>query len=152
MHTIGVSKYDCDHTLSLEKTFIIQHRNNELVSVHNEPGVITVGNTSLPVADADADVYEELQMTYTKNSIENSVSLNTSDVTIKNPLEKIATSGKYRVSLYSREGNLLYSRNFDTSKGPLHISTSSFYPDIYVLHIRNLDTNNVTSRMLTIKQ
>ncbi|MDR1593052.1 MAG: trypsin-like serine protease [Prevotellaceae bacterium] len=148
-HTISVSKYDCDHTVQLNKTFIIQHLNNEFITVYNEPGTITVGSMSLPV-NADVDVYEELQMTYTRNSIKDSVLLNTSDVMVEYPSKNIVDMGKYKVALFSRKGTLLYSRNFDTGKGPLYINTSTFCPDIYILYIRNLDTNNVTSRMLII--
>jgi hypothetical protein len=147
-HSISVSKYDCDYTLRLDKTFVIQHHNNELITVQNEPGTITVGNTSLSV---DTDVDEELQMTYSKNAMENSVSVNTSDVTVENPPKNIVSTGKYKVVLYSRKGSLLYSGNLDTEQGPLHINTSSFHPDIYILYIHNLEIDNVTSRMLMIR-
>ncbi|MDR2287049.1 MAG: trypsin-like serine protease [Prevotellaceae bacterium] len=147
-HSISVCKYDCDYTLRLDKTFVIQHYNNEFITVQNEPGTITVGNAYLSV---DTDVDEKLQMTYSKNAMETSVSVNTSDVTVENPPENIVTTGKYKVALYSRKGLLLYSGKFDIKHGPLHINTSTFYPDIYILYIHNLEINNVTSRMLMIR-
>jgi hypothetical protein len=146
-HTISVNKYDCDHAVKLKKTFIIRHNNNDFVTVYNEPGIITVGNAYLSI---DVDTYEKLQMTYSKNSMENSVLLNTSNVKVKKTPEKMAIDGKYKVSLYSRNGTLLYSRDFDTQTGTLYINTSSLCPDIYILHICNLNSNEVISRMMTI--
>ncbi|MDR0385166.1 MAG: serine protease [Prevotellaceae bacterium] len=147
-HTVSVSKYDCDLTVRLEKTFIIQHQNNEFITVYNEPGTITVGGVFLPL---DIDASEQLQVTYIKDDGENSVLLNTSDVTVESlPKKNIINAGKCKVSLFSRTGNILVSEYFDSSKGALHIDTSAFPPDIYILHIHNPNTGNAMSRTLIV--
>ncbi|MDR2651036.1 MAG: trypsin-like serine protease, partial [Prevotellaceae bacterium] len=150
-HTISVNRYDCDHTIRLEKTFVIHHKNNEFAIVHNEPGTITIGGMRMSI---DIDTFEELQMTYIKNTVENNVLLNTSHITMENlnSFEKKLDKGNYKVSLYSRKGNLLYVNYFTNNTLPLQINTSEFYSDIYILHIHNLDTNNVMTRFLVVNQ
>jgi hypothetical protein len=146
-HTISIRKYSCDNTVRLEKSFSIRNANNEFVTVYNEPGTISIEGAYLSL---DVDDSERLQMTYTKSIGENSVLVNTSNVTFENPVPQIHESGRYRISLYSRTGHLLYSVNLDSRQTPLHINTSAYYSDIYVLHIHNLDTDKVISRMLII--
>jgi hypothetical protein len=146
-HTIGVTKYDCDHTVELKKSFFIHHTNNELVTVCNEPGIISIGGAHLSVG---IDSRETLQLTYTKNGEENSILLNTSHVEVENSPPQTVDAENYKVFLYSRTGNLMYSRNFDSSKGLLHINISAFDPDIYILHVRNRDTGKTMSRLLII--
>jgi hypothetical protein len=146
-HTISIMKYGCDYIVGLEKSFSIHHTDNEFVTVYNEPGTISIEGMHLSL---DVDNSEKLQMTYTRSAGENSVLMNTSHVTVENPIPTIPASENYKISLYSRTGNLLYSANFDSRKSPLHINTSAFYSDIYVLHIHNLDTDKVISRILII--
>jgi hypothetical protein len=148
-HKINVSKYDCDYTLKLDKTFVIQNVDSDFISVSNEPGIITVGCMNLATT-INAD--EKLEMTYTKNAMKSTVSLNTSHVLMDNrhPLEQITESTNYRVSLYSRDGKLVYFNYFNINKNPLYINTSALYPDIYILNIRNLDTEKIISRQLIV--
>lgn len=143
MHTVSVTKYGCDYIVRLEKSFFIQQHNNEFVTVYNEPGRISIGGAHLSFELNDS---EKLQMTYAKNT----VLLNTSQVSVGYLPTKIAEAKNCRVSLYSRTGSLLYSGHFDVSKGFLHINTSAFYRDFYILNIHNLDTNEVMSRLLII--
>jgi hypothetical protein len=148
-HTISVTKYGCDYTVKLEKTFVIRHGNNEFITVYYEPGTISIGGTHLSV---DVETFEELQMTYVKNAVQNCILLNTSGVKVRNTSQKTVITGNYRISLYSRNGNMLYSGNFDSSKGVLHIDTSVFHPDIYIMFIQNLDSGRTAGRMLMINQ
>jgi hypothetical protein len=147
IHTIDVRKYGCDHTVGLKKNFFIHHADNKFVTVSNEPGIISIRGAHLSV---DVDSPETLQLTYSKNGEENSVSLNTSHVRVENPSVQIVDDENYEVLLYSRTGNLLYSGNFDSRKNPLHIDTSALYPDVYVLHIRGYVTGKIMSRLLVI--
>lgn len=147
LHTIGVRKYNCDYTIRLEKTFVIHHDNNELLTVHNEPGTISIESTGLSV---DIETSEKLELIYIKDTMANSVLLSTSDVTVTNLLKETVKAGNYKISLYSRAGNLLYSRNFNSNEGAFHINTATFYSDIYILHIYSPDTGKVISRQLII--
>jgi hypothetical protein len=148
IHTLGVGKHDCDHTLQLEKTFVIQRNHHEFITVHNEPGIITLESISLPTYL----VTEELQVTHTRNAVKNSISVNTSKVTIENPhtIGMVDKPANYEVSIYSRIGSLLYSSNFNEANDSLQINISGFPPDVYILYICNLDTSESTSRMLII--
>jgi hypothetical protein len=147
MHTISVTKYGCDYTVRFEKSFSIHHANNEFVTVYNEPGRISIGNAHLSL---NIENSEKLKMMYTRNSVENSVLLNTSHVHAENMPAEFINSQNYQISLYSRTGNLLYSEYFDISRNFLHINTSAFCPDIYILHIHNLDTYEVMNRILIV--
>jgi hypothetical protein len=149
VHRISVSKYACHYTLRLDKTFVIQCADNDFISVHNEPGTVTLGWTSLPV---NMNIDEKLEMVYTKNSMESRVPLTTSHVMMEErcPLGRIVRPGNYKVSLYARDGKLLYINDFNINKNHLHINTSAFYPDIYILNIKNSGTNRTTSRYLII--
>jgi hypothetical protein len=147
MHTICVTKYNCDHTVWFEKSFFIHHTNNEYVIVFNEPGMISVGGAHMSL---NIDDSEKLQMTYARNTEENSVLLNTSRVHAENLSGEFVDTQNYQISLYSRTGNLLYSEYFDISKDFLHINTSAFCSDIYILRIHNLDTDEVMSRELVV--
>jgi hypothetical protein len=146
-HTISLRKYGCDYTVRFEKSFFIHHANNKYITVYNEPGTISIEGAYMYL---DVDDSERLQMTCTKSATENSVLLNTSRVTVEDVPVRICGTESYKISLYSRTGNLLYSKNFNSAKGPWQINTSAFYSDIYVLHIHNLDTDKVVSRMLII--
>jgi hypothetical protein len=148
VHTVGVAKHDCNHTLQLKKTFIIQRNSNEFITVHNEPGIITLESIDLPTYV----ITEELQITHTRNAVKNRISVNTSKVNIENPhtIGRVNKFDNYDVSIYSRIGSLLYSNNFNKSNNSLQINISGFPPDIYILHICNLDTDETMSRMMII--
>jgi hypothetical protein len=139
---ISVSKYDCDYAIRLEKTFFINKNANEFVPVFNNPGVITVGGGELNV---DTDVEEETMRLF-KSTLTHSSPVDTSPVKIEHPLHELRQSPKtarYKVTIYSRTGNMLYNKQFDNKYGPLHINTSDFSPDIYIIHIQNLDTKQI---------
>jgi hypothetical protein len=146
-HIVSVTKYNCDYTIKLEKSFFIHHTNNEFVVVYNEPGMISVGGVHLSL---DVNNSEKLRITHKNNTIENSVILNTSHVTIENLYTKFVYAQNYQIALYSRTGNLLYSEYFDVGQDFLHINTSVFCTDIYILYIHNLDTDEIMSRMLIV--
>jgi hypothetical protein len=148
MHTVSASKYNHEYTLKLNKTFIIQRNNNNYVTLHNEYGVIIIKSISL-TADV---VTEELQINHIKNATENSISVNTSKVTIDNPhtIGIINKYGDYKASIYSRTGNLMYSNNFNNSNNPLQVNISEFPSDVYILYISNSNNDIALSRMLMI--
>jgi hypothetical protein len=149
VHRISVCRHACDHTLRLEKTFVIQCRDNNFISVYNEPGTITLGCMNL---FSYSNIEKKMEMRFSKNDGESVVSLNTSDVIMENrfPTERIAKSENYKVLLYSRDGRLLYENYFDPFENSLHINTSAFHSDIYILNVCDLDNNNSTSRQLII--
>ncbi|MDR2383092.1 MAG: trypsin-like serine protease [Prevotellaceae bacterium] len=147
MHTISVTKYNCDHTVRLEKSFFIHHTNNEFVTVFNEPGMISIGSAHMSLSIDDS---EKLQMTYSKKTMKNRILLNTSHVHAENLSTKFVDTQNCQISIYSRTGNLLYSEYFDISRDFLHIDTSPFSSGIYILHIHNLDTDEVMSRALIV--
>jgi hypothetical protein len=144
-HTVSVSRYDCNRTLRLDKTFFIQHAHNEFVTVYNEPGMITLGDTYMYV---DFDASQKLQMTHLANAVESSMMLSTSPVTVTGMDEKIPCTGNLKVFVYSRTGKLLYTGRFDSSKESLRINTASFGSDVLILRVHNMDTGNVTSSTL----
>jgi trypsin len=147
IHTVSASKYSRGHTLKLEKTFTVKRNHNNFISMHNEHGIITIKNISL-TADV---VTEELQINHIKGATENNISVNTSKVTVENPhmIGAIDKYGNYKVSIYSRTGNLMYSNNFNNDI-PLRVDTSKFPADVYILHICNSKNNIAISRMLMI--
>jgi hypothetical protein len=146
-HTISVTKYNCNYSVKLEKSFFIHHANNEFITVYNEPGMIRIGSIHLSL---EVDDSEKLQLTQKKRAMENSIILNTSHVIIDNSFAKIVDAQNCKISLYSRTGSLLYSKYFDLGQDFLHINTSALCPDIYILYIHNLDTDDIMSRMLIV--
>jgi chymotrypsin len=148
IHTVSASKYNHEYTLTLNKTFIIQRNNNHFITLRNEHGIITIKSISL-TADV---VTEELQINHIKSATENSISVNTSKVTIENPhtIGAINKYANYKVSIYSRTGSLMYSNDFNNGNNPLHINISEFPSDIYILYISNSRDNIALSRMLMI--
>jgi hypothetical protein len=147
IHTISLRKYGCDYTVKFEKSFFIHHADNKFITVYNEPGTVSIEGAYLSLG---VDNSSKLQMTYTKSDGENSVLLKTSRVMVDDTSIQVFGTDNYKVSLYSRTGNLLYSGNFNSSKGLWHIDTSAFYSDIYVLHILNMNTGKAVSRMLIL--
>jgi hypothetical protein len=146
---VSVIKYDCDHTIRLEKTFTInKQQTDEFVPVFNNPGVITVGSGELKV---NTDVGDEV-LRYSKNTVTYSAPLETSPVKIEqlHEVQQSSKSVRYKVTIYSRTGNMLYYKHFDSQYGPVHIDTSALAPDIYIVHIQNLDTEQSRSFPLII--
>jgi hypothetical protein len=147
-YTINVSKYDCDRTFRLEKTFSIQ-RSNEFVFVHNEPGIVIIQSMNMKLEA----VTEKLQMTFDiTDKTGSTISVNTSKVIMENTeaITKLDNLYDYVIYIYSRRGNLLFSSIFNNQNDPLNIDISSFPPDIYILYINNVNTGKTTSRMLII--
>jgi hypothetical protein len=150
IHTVNVSKHDCDYVMKLNKSFTFRAIRSEFVDIRNEPGTITVGGVNL---SESLDTAEELKMTYSKNAVENSLSLKTSPVTVEKPYrsETRVESGNYTISIYTRSGKPVYSNSFNNIRFPLQINTSEFYPDVYILNIRNPNSKNIISRKLIVK-
>jgi chymotrypsin len=147
-HTVTVNKYNQEYTFKLKKTFIIQHNNNDFITLHSEHGMITIKSVNLTAGV----VTEDLQVSHIRDAVESSISVNTSQVTVENPhtIGAIDKLGNYKVAIYSRTGHLMYSSYFNNETDPLHINISEFSPDIYILYICNSKNNSAMSRMLMI--
>lgn len=150
-YDISVTKYDCDNTLTLNKIFTIEKKNNEYIPIYNSPGNIIIGGKNIEI-NTDIKVSESLKMIYTKNSNPDSeyvLSLDTSPVSVEIP-ENITIFSDYEIKIYSRLGALMYSGKFNTDEKILNINTSSYPPDIYILKIHNLTTHTINTQKIII--
>jgi hypothetical protein len=149
MNHVSVCRYDCDYTLRLDKTFVVHAINNQFLSISNGPGIITIDGTNTVEMFNSS---EQLRMTYSTDVVEQSTVLRTSKVIIEKPrsTEKCEERGSFRVSVFSLNGTLLdYNYYYDVVV-PFNINTLDFGTDICILHVEDLKTGKIASRLLML--
>ena len=138
VHTVSVTKYNCESIIKLEKTFVVEKRNQEYIPVSNSWGNITIGGENLIVKAELFVSNSNVNFSYSKINSNHQLFVDTSPIKIdsETPETQYEDNSKYEAYLYSRTGQLVYKGYFK-GKEPLNINTSALLPDIYILNIQN---------------